>query len=283
MKNKAPRKSTPLKNFPSIGEKFNVKGVFVKDESVNKFGTIKDRRSEFIVREANRLKIDKLVLITAGNNGYSLSQMVKGTPIKVVCIVSRNASPAIKKALHSVAYQVIELNLEHKILRPEEIITFAREREDEVIWDVTNGYEDSYASVVEEILDRVTPSHLVVPIGSGGLYVGFIQAVDQKGIPSKVIGVGVQNINYSLADKLYTPWTPYAKALEHYQTLGHIIYRLTEDEVRETYERFKNLVECEPSSSTVFAALNKHSFLPDNVVVFVNSGKSNITGANKIT
>ena len=248
--------------------------TFIKDESINIFGTIKDRRNIQIIKEANRLRVDKLVLITSGNNGYSLAKLAQGTPIKVVCIVSKNLPDEVKNLLKAVSHQVTELNLDHKILRPEEIISFAREKEDEVIWDVTNGYEENYIAVVDEILESTVPDFIVVPVGSGGIFLGIVEGVERRELETKVIGIGVQNTTHSFADKLSTPWTPYSRALENYQKLGHFIYRLTEGKAKDTYNKFKNVVDCEPSSSIVFAAIDKHKFKPEDIIVFLNSGKT---------
>ena len=271
--------NTPLIALENFNKDFGVSlgKVFVKDESKNPFGTIKDRRNVYIFQEAHRLRVDKLVLITSGNNGFSLAQFAKNNAVKVVCVVNRSISAEIKSALRQVAYQVIELNLEHKILRPEELITFAREKEDEVIWEVTNGYEENYQSVVDEILAELVPDYIVVPVGSGGIFVGILQGLERRGAPTKVIGIGVQNTIQSVADKLSTPWTPYAKALEYHQKNGHSVYRLTETEVKDTYKTFKNVVDCEPSSAVVFAAIKKYHFKPTDRIVFLNSGKSAIS------
>jgi cysteine synthase len=269
--------NTPLIENKNIEETFGLAKVYIKDESKNLFGTIKDRRNYCIFQEANRLQVDKLVLITSGNNGYSLAQFTKPSPIKIVCIVDKNINPNIKKKLQEVVYQVLELNLEHKILRPEELIAFSREKEDEVIWDVTNGYEESYNDIVDEIAQKISyPNYIVVPVGSGGIFLGIAQGLERKGAKTKLIGIGTQNTSHSFADKLSTPWTPYAKTIEHYTKNGHNIYRLTEQEIRETYNKFKNIVICEPSSSVVFAALEKHHFKPTDTIVFLNSGKTPI-------
>lgn len=275
MKNKVG--DTPLIEIKNLADQYKLKNAYIKDESKNLSGTIKDRRNFYIAEEANRLKVDKLVLITSGSNGYSLAQFAEPMGIKLVCVISRDLAPEIKHLLRQSAYQVIELNLEHKILRPEEIIAFAREKEDEVIWEVTNGYEESYGAIIKEILKKVSPTYIVVPLGSGGIFLGITQAVERYSPSTKVIGIGVQNTIHSFADKLSTPWTPYAKALDHYQKLNHLIYRLSEDEVKKTYQHFKNITDCEPSSAVVFAALEKHKFNPDDIVVFINSGKTPLT------
>ena len=266
--------TTPLLKIENFKRQHNLSAAYIKDESKNPFGTIKDRRSYFIVKEADRLKVDKLVLITSGNNGYSLAQFAKHTAVKVVCVVNKNIKSSIKEVLSKIAYDVIEINLDHKILRPEEVIAFAREREDEVIWEVTNGYEENYFVIVDEILKKISPDYIVVPLGSGGIFIGVVQGLERFKSKARVIGMGAQNTLHSIADKLSTPWTPYTKAIETYQKIGHFIYRLNEEEIKAAYKTFQHVVECEPSSSVVFAAMQKHKFNKDDTVVFINSGKS---------
>lgn len=254
-------------NLPSI------KNAYIFDEYLNKFGTIKDRRNEKIIEEASKLHVDKLVLITSGNNGYSLAKMAKNTSIKVVCVVSRRLDEKIKKLLGDVSYHVIELNLDQKILRPEELITIARETEEEVIWDVTNGYEDAYIPIVQEILKSVTPDYIICPLGSGGIYIGLIEGIEKYSPKTRVFGIGTQSPYQSLADKLSTPWTPYTRAIENKSDLDHKIFRLNEDEIKKTFYKYKNVMQSEVSSAIVFAALDLFPFKPNDKIVFVNSGK----------
>lgn len=255
--------------------KSGLSSAWIKDESLNPSGTIKDRRNENIIKEADRLKIDKLVLITAGNNGYSLAKLAHGTNIKVVCIVNKNIDNKVLETLRKVSYQVIELNLNEKILRPEEIVAFARERDDEVIWDVTNGYEDAYIPLFGEIFTELeNVDYIVVPLGSGGIYIGAIQAVERFRKNVKVIGIGTQSTYHSEADKLSTPWTPYARAIENYAKMGNPVYRLSEQEIKSTFQKYQYLANLEPSSSVVFAAPEKFKFKKGDRVVFLNSGRS---------
>ena len=161
---------TPLLRLRDLDPTTPLVNAYVKDESANAFGVLKDRRNLLIVNEALRLGVDKLVLITSGNSGFSLAMLAKGTPLLVVCLVDRNLPARAKQSLQQVAHQVIEVNLQHKILRPEEVISFAREKEGEVIWDITNGYEQAYASVVAE-LRELQPQYIVTPLGSGENFV----------------------------------------------------------------------------------------------------------------
>lgn len=263
---------TPLIPLKEILPGTLFENAYIKDEGQNPFQSIKDRRNSMIVHDATRIGVDKLVLITSGNNGHSLASLAKGFPLVVVCIVDRNIHKDVKALLQKIAHQVIEVNLQHKILRTEEVISFAREKSEEVIWDVTNGYEQAYTTIIAE-LRRVKPDFIITPVGSGENFVGLVNGVELYHIPTKVIGVGVQSQTYSVADKLYSPWTPYGKAMTMMQKRGHIIYSLTEDEIRQSYNKMKDHLTCEPSSAVVFGALEKHPFSMSDRIVLINSGR----------
>ena len=247
--------------------------AYLFDESLSEYGTIKDRRNRLIIEEACRLHVDKLVLITSGNNGYSLAKMARATGIKVVCVVSRSLEEKIKDVLRGTAYQVIELNLDQKILRPEELITIARETDEEVIWDVTNGYEDAYKSVVTEIAHEIRPDYIACPVGSGGIFIGLVEGVTHHLPKTKIIGIGVQEMYQSYADKLSTPWTPYARAMDNAVQNGHIIKRLPEEQIKTLFKQYKNYGDFEPSSAIVFEALSIPEVKPTDTIVLINSGK----------
>lgn len=247
--------------------------AYLFDESNNQYGTIKDRRNKVIIEEAQRLHVDKLVLITSGNSGYSLAKMAQGTGIKVVCVVNRRLDDVTKNLLKGVAYQVIEINLEQKILRPEELITIARETDEEVIWDVTNGYEDAYVSIIKEISRELKPDYVICPVGSGGIFIGLVEGARHYLPKTKVVGIGVKEAYQSYADKLSTPWTPYTRAIENAVQDGNLVFRLSESEIKSVYKKYKNYGSFEPSSAIIFGVLDVYSFKPSDTVVFINSGR----------
>ena len=267
--------ATSLYKIDSLQTSFPGVKMYIKDESEHLNKTIKDRRNESIITEASRLGVDKLVLITSGNNGYSLAKLAKGTETKVTCIVSRTISPKILHKLESVAHDVIKVNLRDKILRPEEIIAFAREKDDEVIWDVTNGYEDAYGGIVNEVFSQIDQvDYIVVPLGSGGIFVGVAEQLSAGFYKTRLIGVGPKATYDSFADKLSTPWSPYTRAIQNYERSGHTVLRISESEIRKNYADYRNLCNCEPSAAIVFGALDYIKPKAGETIVFVNSGNS---------
>jgi cysteine synthase/SAM-dependent methyltransferase len=259
---------TPLVRYKELGTLFNIPNLLVKDESKNPFGTFKDRRSELVIDRAKDY-VDKLVLITSGNAGYSLARFAEGTNIKVVCVVDK-ISHTTRNKLEKFSYKVIDLDLSKKIFGPEEVIAMARESDEEVIWDVTNGFHQAFQSIVREIKTE-RPDWLIVPLGSGETFVGLYGGLKRFRLKTKLVGVGVKGP--SIADKLYTPWTPYKRKIEAILKEGHQYIQLSEEQIKDAYEKVRHIISCEPSSSVVFGALPKLGIDSKDKVIVVNSGK----------
>jgi cysteine synthase len=245
--------------------------IYIKDESVNKYGTYKDRRSNFVIKKALNEHVSKLCLITSGNAGFSLAKLAKPKGIKVVCVVDKNLKKSIKSKLQKVCYRLVEHDLSKKILRPEQVIALARENDQEVIWDVTNGYSRAYEKIIDELRNRKF-DYLVCPVGSGEAFTGLFDGLKKNRLNAKLIGVGVKNFP-SIADKLATPWTPYVLKIKAILKNGHELIRLSEKEIATVFQTNKKKMKSELSSAVVWAAFDKFKFDPKARVVVLNSGK----------
>jgi threonine synthase len=265
-----------------VEKQFGVSNLLIKDESKNPFGTFKDRRNAMAIEKAMEERVDKLVLITSGSAGHSLARLAEGTGIKVVCVVDMATNSNIKKNLEKYSYRVVEADLSQNILKTEDIIELARETNDEVILDVTNGYHAAFQSIVTEVKDQA-PGYLVTPLGSGEAFVGLYQGLKRHRLKTILVGAGVHHISDhelelralpSVADKLYTPYTPYRKMIMSILEEGNQYVHLSEKEIIEAYEKLGPAISCEPSSATAFASLPKLDCSKDSKVLVVNSGKT---------
>ena len=79
--------NTPLIRIDKLSELFDIPNLLIKDESYLPYGTHKDRRSEVIINVALEQKVDKLVCLTAGNAGYSLSRYAARAGIDYTSLV----------------------------------------------------------------------------------------------------------------------------------------------------------------------------------------------------
>lgn len=254
--------------------KLRGKKFFIKDESLNTYGTVKDVRNIGILKRAQKMHVDKLVLITSGNSGYSMARLSSGKDIKVVCVVDKDIDKTVKIELGNICYKVFEEDLKTKIFSSEDIIDLVREEEKgEIVWDVTNGYEYYYGSILKEIIEEYgEPNFIVVPVGSGGIYVGLIKEIKKNNLDTKVIGIRPKERVKSLANKLATHWTPYEKDIKRFIKKGNLVFEATERQIKNTYKEYKDIVSCEASSSIVFLAPVFFSFEKSDKVVLLNTG-----------
>jgi len=264
--------NTPLVRNSELCKRYGLPHLLIKDESKTPFGTFKDRRSEIVVKKAMEDKIDKIVLITSGNSGYSLGRFLENIDIKIVNIIDKNLNISIKNTLKKFSNGVIEIDLSKKILKPEEVIGLAREDEEETILDATNGFHEAYEKIIEEI-KKEKPDFIIVPVGSGEAFVGLFNGIIKFGLKTKLVGIGVKSRWQSYADKLHTPWTPYKSKIKTILEEGHILIKLEEDEIKQVYDEFKDVVDCEPSSSVVFSVFRKLKFNQEDKIILINSGK----------
>jgi threonine synthase len=262
---------TPLVKIKALSKKFNLDNILVKDESKNPFGTFKDRASEFIVKKALDRHIDKVVIITSGNFGYSLSRFAEGTALQVVCIVDKKIKKSIEVKLKKAAYKVIKADLS-KILEPKQVVSLVRESSREKIWDIDREFHQAYEDVIRE-MKKEKPDYIITPIGSGASFVGLYNGIKKYKLKTKLIGVGAKQKLYSYADKLWAPRIPYEKEINSILKDGHKYIKLSEKEIKKSYNEFKNTVKCEPSSAVVFAALSKIKFDKDDKIILINSGR----------
>ena len=264
--------NTPLIRIKKLYKIFGLKNLYIKDESRNPFGTYKDRRSELIIREALRKKLDKLIIITSGNSGYSLARCAEDTPLKVICVIDKNDKNSIKSKLKRCSYMVLETDLLKKKINPIDLIKEIRENEREKIKDVSNGFHSAYINIIREIKDE-KPDYIIVPVGSGECFYGLYKGIKRYKLKTKLIGIGVKNKKESFADKLPTIWTPYQSNLNNLCKKGHKIIRLNEREIKIAYNKFKKLINCEPSSAVALGVLYKIKFNKEDKIIIINSGR----------
>lgn len=220
-------------------------------------------------------------MITAGSTGYSLARLAEGTGVKVVCVIDEKLDLRIKRKLKKYSYKVIEMNLSKNILSEEDVIKLAKESEKEIVWDVSNGYHEGLKEIVKEIKEE-NPEWLITPLGSGESYVGLYEGLKEYGMRTKLVGVGVHKLigdklklhgEPSIADKLYTPHTPYKSTIENILREGHFYISVLNGEIQDSYEKVKSFIRCEPSSAAAFAALPKLNIKKDEKVIVINSGR----------
>lgn len=259
--------STPLRKIPELIDRFGLPKLYVKDESVQPYGTWKDRRSRLIIELALAKGVTRLVLTSSGNSGYSLAKHAENTGINVTIVIDKRLPHPFKDRLMTVADRLIEVDLEKGVFSSGQLIALARVTPEESIWDVSNGYETAYESLVDEIIE-VRPDYLICPIGSGEGFVGLSQGIEKRHPKTQLIGV-FPSIEHSIADKLTAPGHAYRGRFDPGKQR---FFGIPEAEITKAYQIIRRYLSCEPSSAIAFNALRRISAKETDTIVIINAG-----------
>lgn len=268
--------NTPLWESKKIARHFGLESLWIKDESFNPFGTHKDRKSEYVVQRllaqppAERPKA--LCIFTSGNAGVSLARFANAIGVAVVCLVDEtHISDSSLKGIEEVAAAIVPIAASERRWTSEELQDVASAAYGGRVLDVTNCRE-AYGSIADEMMEHA-PDTIVVPVGSGELFMGIRDRLVQLGSRIKLIGITVTQRN-SIADKLYASWTPYRAELLDICSAGlHELYRTDENRrLAETCRFVSRYLLCEPSSATAFDALSQLTFQSRERLVVINTG-----------
>lgn len=239
-------KNTPLREVPGLAQELWISHLMIKDESFNPYGTHKDRRSEYIVNIALEHGVDKIVCLTAGNAGYSLSRYCARVGIDYTSMIFPRVSPERQKTLREWGnVMVLDSHRKNGILRPRDFVWLVKEfdynergKKRNKIRAVTNSFEPLSVLAYKELFYEVAeynPDYIVVPCGSGDVIIGIRLAIQELWAHTKIIWVWPANehplqyaLQYgldeyeiphleekSLADKLRSTFTSVLPILWH--------------------------------------------------------------------
>lgn len=276
---------TPVLSVSEISDYFGIQQLVIKDESANRFGTHKDRKSLHVVLEAintaPHVRPEGLCLLTAGNAGLSLATIASSYGLGITSFIGCDSiAPDLRGRLETACETVIPLDLEGRFWSSEELCRLAGAGQGRRVHDVTNGIIKPFEEIVNEICES-GPEHLpdviVLPVGGGELFLGMAQGLKNRGLKTRLIGVTV--CKDSAADKLYSKWNPCADRIAALTSHGfpHVLKCLDDEQLLlDTFKWLKTstTLECEPSSAAAFAMLHKirNSLKPREKVMVINTG-----------
>lgn len=303
-------KGTPLLDSPMAKELMRLTNLKIKDESHNPYGTHKDRRSEYIINVAVEHGVDKIVCLTVGNAGYSLSRYSARVNIDYTSLVFPWVSQERKASL-SERWNVVTIDWSryNGILRPRDFRSIVEEYdlyEQKKKWNniraVTNSFEPISINAYKELfyeLQEEKPDYVVLPCGSGDIIIWVRLAIQELGMHTKIIAVGPKDEHplrnalryqkdeyqmehyheHSIAEKLTTPFTAVLPILyKIFNEPGNIYLEVDNDIIKRTKDLFsiKDTIRFENSAVPPFAVFlsdQRPDIDPDAKVIIINTGK----------
>src|SRR5262249_53874030 len=138
-----------------------------------------------VINCAIEQNVSALGLYTAGNAGISLAKIAydagrrRSQPFRIFALVDETVDSDIRNVLHIWGCTVIEDHEGRYILNETDFWRRVHphlDTDQERHWQVTDGWDGvsitMYRLIFIEVLRRVRPSYIVVPLGTGNLYVG---------------------------------------------------------------------------------------------------------------
>ena len=189
---------TPLLHVPDL---FNAK-LYLKLESANPFGSIKDRTAFFILRDLQQTgQLDdgaRIVESTSGNLGIAFCHLLKDSGVIFTCLIDETISKEKRAALHALGADTTLVALGESVDYREARMRRAAAIQSETgaVW--TNQYDNDsnvfvHRDMTAEEIWRQTKGQVgvvVAPVGTGGTVCGL--AAGLKAYSPDIIVVGVE-------------------------------------------------------------------------------------------
>lgn len=291
---------TPLIRLKKIQSKYGYKNLFLKDESKNPTGSFKDRGTLVLINCVFEWQINKIFVVSSGNDAISTAAYSQKAGIKCDCLLPKSETNGKKKLMQLFSAKIIEQNKSY---------------EDIFRWVIDNSYkgynatagfnsikEEGVKLLAFELFEEIgVPDLIIVPSGNGVLLFAIYKAYAEllklglvKSLP-KLIGIQIKhaaplklayknnqdfiiakNIPNSIAEGIIATesFASPKVVLALKETKGDII----EVEDSEIIEAMKDLIKLEsiipePTSASVVAGLRKITgFKEKNVVLVLTSG-----------
>jgi len=171
---------TPLVTAPCLSEEIGIASLWIKDDTRNPSGSLKDRASEVGLQHAAELKMDTIVTASTGNAAASLAALAACHGQKAVILAPATAPPA--KLTQILQYGAILCPVDGNYDAAFDLATEVAERfgwysRSTGINPVMSEGKKTVALEIAEQLDWRAPDFVFVPVGDGciigGVYKGF--------------------------------------------------------------------------------------------------------------
>lgn len=222
--------------------------VYLKDESRNPTGSMKDRALSVAYSKAKELNISRSILVSAGGAGIAASAYAARAGIKNTVVIPVGVNEDRKLTMQIYGSELIEIegNIEDCAKLVEQLV-----QKEGIYQTTTNKRDNPYTSegpktIMYELFEQMDelPDFIFIPIGGAGTLCGIWRAIGdlkQMGLIDKIPRlIGIQNKKFN--------------GLELGLQRGYT----TDEQLHELD------LEIDSSLATVTASI-KHSYVPDGV------------------
>lgn len=279
--------NTPFQKISRLGKYLNLSNFYVKNDSLNPTGSLKDRASYMLVAESNRQNIDVIVASSTGNAACALAAICADAGKKAVIFVPKRVPTAklTQIRLFGAEIEIVDGNYDDAY---RETLLYATKNN---CLNRNTAYHpftiEGKKTVSLEIFiqnNYKAPDNIFVPVGDGviiaGVYKGFYD-LKQAGLIEKIPRLFAVQAKYSNAiydlfngrdyDTFNTPDTLADSisivhpanglmAIDYIRDSKGDCIAVSDDEIMEAQKIFAEYtgIYAEPAASASFAGLLKY-------------------------
>jgi len=307
---------TPLVNSTLLAQEMGIKSIWLKDDTRNPSGSLKDRATEVGIHHAKELGFDTMVAASTGNAAASLACLSAHHQMEAVIFTPSSAPPAKLTQILQYGAELfpVDGSYDDAFDLSEEVVKiigwYSRSTGTNPV--MSEGKKTVALEIAEQLSWNV-PDQVFVPVGDGciigGVYKGFddllqlgwidhmpkIVAVQAKGSAAIVKGLKNGKIGPATADTIADSISvdlprDGEKALRAVKESNGYGITVTDDEILDAQHHLAKItgVFAEPAAAAAFAGLlksvNEGKIQPNEsaVVLITGTGLKDIPSAQKI-
>ena len=167
-----------------------IERIYVDYEGINPTGTHKDRIARVHVERAVRGGFSGITVGTCGNYGASIAYHSMIAGIKAVVFVPSGYSLERLYEIRTFGAEVVEIRGTYE----EAVRASRRFASENGFYDANPGSRrevdfEAYSSLAGEVLERVEPDVVFVPVGNGTTLAGLWRGFRRRGVEPRMVGV----------------------------------------------------------------------------------------------
>ncbi len=264
-------KDTPLVRSKNLEKKYNIREIYLKNETVQPTGSHKDRETEKIMEEITKKGIRDVGIASTGNAAISLSAFCSINKVNCHVFLPKNISTNQLELIRSFNPQIKKVGENYS--QTYEISN--KEIEKKGYFNANPGIcklkLDGDVEIGKEISD-VNPTVVICPTNNGTHICGVWKGLKESGRKPMMIS------SISRESKVATSIRGFAKRegslLDRAvaESNGKIV-EVSDEDIKEAMgDIAKEKIFCEPSAAASVAALKRLDLKYDNVVVCTITG-----------
>ncbi|MEM0043981.1 MAG: pyridoxal-phosphate dependent enzyme [Sulfolobales archaeon] len=185
--------NTPLIRFDTLGRRYKIKNLLIKDEARNPTGLFMDRGSAVATSVLSSMGVKNITIISTGDLAFSMGVYARRAKMRTFVVLPSNTLPSKILRARIVNSRVTIYDSYESALRISDLYDryYTRYRKRYFILHSNPYLMNGYQTILFEIINELgsPPNLIVIPFGDGALMTSLVSVVERMNLRIKILGV----------------------------------------------------------------------------------------------